>query len=122
MSAPTTGRAKARAAALNRYSILDAEPEQNFDDLVVLAAHICKTPMAMISLVDNHRQWFKSKFGLQFSETPCASSICARAIQQRDLFIVPDTLQDPRFRDNLLVVAEAPVCFCAGAPLINGDL
>jgi GAF domain-containing protein len=111
----------ARIAALNRYAILDTEPEQSFDDLVTLAAHICKTPMAMLSLVDEHRQWFKSKVGVQVSETPRDVSICTHAIQQDDLFIVPDARQDPRFRDNPLVVGEPRVRFYAGAPLINED-
>jgi GAF domain-containing protein len=110
-----------RIAALNRYAILDTEPEQSFDDLVTLAAHICKTPMAMLSLVDEHRQWFKSKVGVQVCETPREASICTYAIQQDDLFIVPDTRQDPRFRDNPLVVGEPRVRFYAGAPLINED-
>ena len=110
-----------RIAALNRYAILDTEPEQSFDDLVTLAAHICKTPMAMLSLVDEHRQWFKSKVGVQVRETPREISICTHAIQQDDLFIVPDTRQDPRFRDNPLVVGEPRVRFYAGAPLINED-
>jgi GAF domain-containing protein len=111
----------ARIAALNRYAILDTEPEQSFDDLVTLAAHICKTPMAMLSLVDEHRQWFKSKVGVQVRETPREVSICTHAIQQDDLFIVPDTREDPRFRDNPLVVGEPRVRFYAGAPLINED-
>jgi len=111
----------ARIAALNRYAILDTEPEQSFDDLVTLAAHICKTPMAMLSLVDEHRQWFKSKVGVQVRETPREISICTHAIQQDELFIVPDTRKDPRFRDNPLVVGEPRVRFYAGAPLINED-
>ena len=110
-----------RIAALNRYAILDTEPEQSFDDLVTLAAHICRTPMAMLSLVDEHRQWFKSKVGVQVRETPREISICTHAIQQDDLFIVSDTRQDPRFRDNPLVVGEPRVRFYAGAPLINED-
>lgn len=121
MSAPITSMEAARVAALNRYAILDSEPEQSFDDLVTLAAHICKVPMAMLSLVDDHRQWFKSKLGVQVEETPRESSICAHAIQQPDLFVVPDTLQDPRFRDNPLVTGEPHVRFYAGAPLINED-
>jgi two-component system, NtrC family, sensor kinase len=121
MAAPTTSNEAARVAALNRYAILDSEPEESFDDLVILAAHICQTPMAMLSLVDDHRQWFKSKFGVQVGETPRESSICAHAIQQGDLFVVPDTLQDERFRENPLVTGEPHVRFYAGAPLINED-
>lgn len=121
MAAASSSIEVARIAALNRYAILDTEPEQSFDDLVTLAAHICKTPMAMLSLVDEHRQWFKSKVGVQVRETPREVSICTHAIQQDDLFIVPDTRQDPRFRDNPLVVGEPRVRFYAGAPLINED-
>jgi GAF domain-containing protein len=111
----------ARVAALDRYAILDSEPEEAFDDLVILASHICRTPIAMLSLVDDHRQWFKSKVGVEVRETPKESSICVHAIQQQDLFIVPDTHQDPRFRENPLVIGEPRIRFYAGAPLINED-
>ncbi len=113
----------ARVLALNRYAILDTEPEQSFDDLVTLASYVCKTPMAFLSLVDDHRQWFKSKVGVEVRETPIEASICAYAIQQgnEELFIVGDTLKDPRFRDNPLVVREPNIRFYAGAPLIDED-
>jgi len=114
-------REAARVAALDRYAILDTEPEQSFDDLVILASHVCKTPMALLSLVDDHRQWFKSAVGVQVRETPKEYSFCAHAIQQNDLFIVPDTLKDPRFKDNPLVTGEPHIRFYAGAPLVNGD-
>jgi len=77
--------------------------------------------MAMLSLVDDHRQWFKSSLGVQIRETPKEVSICVHAIQQNDLFIVPDTLQDARFRDNPLVTGEPHIRFYAGTPLINDD-
>jgi GAF domain-containing protein len=121
MPAPITSMEASRVAALDRYAILDSEPEQSFDDLVTLAAHICKVPMAMLSLVDDHRQWFKSRVGVQVRETPRDSSICAHAIQQGDLFVVPDTLQDPRFRESPLVTGDPHIRFYAGAPLINED-
>jgi GAF domain-containing protein len=121
MSAFAPSTEAARLAALDRYAILDSEPEQSFDDLVILAAHICKTPMAMLSLVDDHRQWFKSKIGVQIRETPRDISFCAHAIQQAELFIVPDTLKDTRFRENPLVQGEPHVRFYAGAPLITED-
>jgi GAF domain-containing protein len=117
---PTTMEA-ARVAALDRYAILDSEPEEAFDDLVVLAAHICRTPIAMLSLVDDRRQWFKSRVGVEVRETPKEVSICVHAIQQHELFIIPDTHEDPRFRDNPLVLGEPRVRFYAGAPLINED-
>jgi len=121
MSAPTSSAESARVAALDRYAILDTEPEQTFDDLVVLAAHVCKAPIAMLSLVDDHRQWFKSRVGVETRETPRETSFCAHAIQQQDLFIVPDTWNDARFRENPMVVDEPHIRFYAGAPLINEE-
>jgi len=121
MNAPSPLLESARVAALNRYAILDTEPEQTFDDLVALAAHVCKTPIAMLSLVDDHRQWFKSKVGVEVRETPRETSFCAHAIQQHDLFIVADTLNDARFRDNPLVQEDPHIRFYAGAPLINEE-
>ena len=121
MAAPSATTEAARIAALNRYAILDSEPEEAFDDLVLLAAHICRTPMAMLSLVDDHRQWFKSKVGVKMQETPKDISICAHAIEQHDLYIIPDTCKDPQFRENPLVVGEPRIRFYAGAPLVNED-
>jgi len=121
MSAPTSSAESARVAALDRYAILDTEPEQAFDDLVVLAAHVCKAPIAMLSLVDDHRQWFKSKVGVEIRETPRETSFCAHAIQQQELFIVPDTWKDARFRENPMVLDEPHIRFYAGAPLINEE-
>ena len=110
-----------RLAALGRYRILDTEPERRFDDLVLLASQICGTPMALITLVDDSRQWFKSRLGIGVSETPRSISFCSRAIEQPDLFVIPDALEDRRFCDNPLVRGEPYVRFYAGAPLITPD-
>lgn len=111
----------ARVAALEKYAILDTEPEQTFDDLTHLASFICRTPIALISLVDEKRQWFKSRVGITATETSRDIAFCNRAIQHTDLFIVPDALEDDRFRNNPLVVSEPYIRFYAGAPLINED-
>src|SRR6516162_1443351 len=111
----------ARVAALQKYAILDTEPERAFDDLVLLASFICNAPIALISLVDQDRQWFKAKVGVTVSETPRELAFCATAIRQTDLFVVPDTLNDERFRNNPLVTSEPNIRFYAGAPLINEE-
>jgi GAF domain-containing protein len=111
----------ARVDALQKYAILDSEPEQAFDDLTLLASYVCKTPMALISLVDEDRQWFKAKVGISATETSRDIAFCSTAIQQTEVFVVPDTLQDERFRTNPLVVSEPNIRFYAGAPLINED-
>jgi GAF domain-containing protein len=111
----------ARVSALQKYAILDSEPEQAFDDLTLLASYVCKTSMALISLIDEDRQWFKSKVGISAAETSRDIAFCSTAIQQPDVFVVPDALQDERFRTNPLVVSEPNIRFYAGVPLINED-
>lgn len=110
-----------RLAALRRYAILDTQPERAFDDLALLASQICGTPMALITLVDADRQWFKSRIGMTAHETSRAVSFCAHAIHQPDLFIIPDTSLDPRFRDNPQVTDGQKIRFYAGAPLVTPE-
>lgn len=110
-----------RIEALRQYAILDTLPEQALDDLTALAAEICQTPIALISLVAEQRQWFKAKIGVDVSETPRDISFCGHGVQQRDLFVVPAATRDQRFADNPLVTGEPHIRFYAGVPLINSD-
>jgi PAS domain S-box-containing protein len=112
---------KRRLEVLWQYAVLDTPPEEAFDNLTALAAQICKAPIALISLVDENRQWFKSKFGLTVSETARDISFCGHAIPQSGLFIVPDATRDERFADNPLVTAEPRIRFYAGAPLVSPE-
>ncbi len=110
-----------RLSVLWQYEVLDTVPEEVFDNLTELAARICEAPIALISLVDESRQWFKSKVGTTVSETSRDVSFCAYAITQSGLFIVPDAAKDERFADNPLVTSDPKIRFYAGAPLITPD-
>jgi signal transduction histidine kinase/CheY-like chemotaxis protein len=117
---PTLDEAK-RLKALYDYDVLDTDAEKIFDDLTMLAAQICNTPITLISLVDVDRQWFKSRVGLDAEETSRDIAFCAHAIHQKEIFEVEDTLKDTRFFDNPLVTSKPNIRFYAGTPLISPD-
>jgi diguanylate cyclase (GGDEF)-like protein len=112
---------EARLAALRRYDVLDTPPEEAFDALTRLAAQICGTEMALVSLVDDARQWFKSTYGTDLVETSREVSFCAHAILDDDVMIVDDATRDERFAGNPLVAADDGIRFYAGAPLKSSD-
>ena len=112
---------KARVAALRDYEVLDTAPEQSFDDLAALAARICHAPAAFVSFVEEKRQWFKAAVGMDVRETPREVSICSVAIRSGGLFVVPDTKEDPRFRDLSSIAGQPTVRFYAGAVLERAD-
>jgi serine/threonine protein kinase len=118
---PMSLNEEARLAALHRYRILDTDPEQAFDDLTFLASHVCGTPIALITLVDADRQWFKSKVGLSLQETARNISFCTHTIMQTEVLMVRDAQHDERFAGSSLVCADPHVRFYAGIPLITPE-
>lgn len=108
-----------RLASLRSYGILDTEREADFDDIVELASQLCGTPISVVNLIDQHRQWFKAEVGLGVRETPIESSICAHAILETDFVEIPDTLIDPRMAGNPLVSGDPGLRFYAGVLLVG---
>jgi len=120
-TAPLPSNEEERLEALRQTGILDTGPEESFDRLTDLAAKVCGVPIALITLVDVDRQWFKSHVGLDVMETPRDVAICAHAILEPRTMIVPDTLQDARFADNPLVTEDPKIRFYAGSPMVTHD-
>ncbi len=121
MIAPRPDNEAQRLAALQDYHILDTAAEQAYDDITTLAGYLCNVPIAMISLVDESRQWFKSKIGLSQQETPRDVAFCAHAILQTDPLIVRDALKDARFAESALVQRSPHIRFYAGFPLTSPE-
>lgn len=121
MPAPHPASEAQRLHALHQHRILDTAAERAFDDFTLLAATICETPISLVSLVDNHRQWFKSRLGLHAEQTSRDVAFCAYAILTPETLIVEDALTDQRFADNPLVTSDPNIRFYAGAPLITAE-
>lgn len=118
---PIPENERERLKALEEYTILDTLPEEEYDAITKLASFICQVPIALISLIDLNRQWFKSKVGLDVTETPRSISFCQYAIMGEDVMEIPDVQQDTRFSKNPLVIGDPNIRFYAGAPLITPD-
>ncbi|QZO14819.1 GAF domain-containing protein [Pseudoalteromonas sp. CO348] len=108
----------ARLHALRELAILDTKPTLELDRITQFTAHVFDAPIALVSLVDKDRQWFKSRFGLDAEQTSRDVSFCGHAILEDTVFVVSDTLEDPRFMDNPLVLNAPNIRFYAGAPII----
>ncbi len=122
MKAPEPANEDLRLKALYQYGLLDSEPEQDYDELALLASRICGCPIALVVLLDKDRQWFKARVGLEATETHRDHAFCAHAIVQPDqLLLVPDTTSDARFSDNPLVTGDPRIRFYAGVPLTNAE-
>lgn len=118
-TAPPPANEAFRLEQLKRYQILDSEPEAEFDEAATVAAAICQTPIAIVGLIDAHRQWYKAKVGVDNSEVPREETFCQHALLEAHVMEVQDAREDPRFADAPAVTAGMGVRFYAGAPLID---
>lgn len=111
-----------RLEALRQYGIMDTPPEEEFDNITSLASRICGTPISLITLLDDQRQWFKASVGIDLKETPIEYAFCAHAIRNpSELTVVPDSRKDERFANNPFVTGEPHIVFYAGMPLVDDD-
>ena len=115
--APIPANENERLRALRDLLLLDTPPEERYDRLVRFAAEQLDMPIALLTLVDGQRQWFKSRVGVEVTETPRDISFCGHAIMEKELFVIEDASCDPRFSDNPLVMSAPHIRFYAGAPL-----
>lgn len=121
MAYPIPDNEKARLNALRNYQLLDSISEEEFDKFTELASLICDTPISLVSLIDQNRQWFKSKKGLAANETPREMAFCAHAIMDQQIFEIVDATKDDRFKNNALVTGDPNIRFYAGYPLIDPE-
>ena len=110
-----------RLEALRSYNIIDTDPEPVFNDLAQLAAYVCGTPMAVVSLLDDERQWLKARVGIDLREVPREQTFCQYALRANDVFEIPDTLADARYASNPMVTGAPHIRFYVGTPLLTPE-